>query len=899
MPLTSGQRLGPYEVVGVLGAGGMGEVYRARDTKLNREVAIKVLSASFVHDTERLARFTREAQTLAALNHPNIAQVYGLEGQDGREGQDKRQLALVMELVEGEDLSQRLARGAIPLDEVLPIARQIADALEAAHEQGIVHRDLKPANLKVKSDGTVKVLDFGLAKAVGPASSSSAGDPANSPTLTAQATQLGMILGTAAYMAPEQAKGRPADRRADIWAFGVVLYEMLTGRRAFEGDDLSEVLASVLKSEPAWTAVPIDTPPSVRRLLRRCLEKDPRRRLSSIGDARLELDEHEPATSAIMATAIAPAVRPSLLSRLWPALATLVVTAGVAAFMWPRSVTGSGDLARLSILPPPGSPVYPDSAAVAISPDGTMVAFLVGTVPQSASQLWVRSIDSLEAHRIADGDDARLPFWSPDSRRIGFFTSDKLKTIAVSGGRAAVLCDAPGGRGAAWAPSNVIIFAPDAGGPLYRVAANGGTPVPITTLDPARKEYSHRFPTFLPDGDHFLYAALPGKNGRFDIFAGSFSGGSRTFVASMESAPVYADPGWLLYAQQGMLTAQPFDAKRLRLTGDPAPLDDEPASVLEPVWSYTAGRPTSISSSGSLAYFSAPSTKTTAIWLDATGKTTGTLNVPPGYYDTVSISPDGTHAVLVRSTSPSESNLWLVDLARGGASPLSTGRGRNDSPIWSPDGTRVVFAADRDGPMDFFIKNVVDASAEQPFYRSDVLFKSPTVWSSDGQWIVAELLDRGTAQDIWLLPTTGGKEPKPFVRGPASERGLATSPDGHWMAYDSNETGRFQLYVQAFPEPGHKIQVSEEGASRAWWTRDGRQIVFADDKLQSVWRADIESGATLRVGAPRQVATLPPNVTAVDAMPDGQRFLAIVPERAGPGSVTVVRNWRAALEKKR
>jgi Tol biopolymer transport system component len=367
----------------------------------------------------------------------------------------------------------------------------------------------------------------------------------------------------------------------------------------------------------------------------------------------------------------------------------------------------------------------------------------------------------------------------------------------------------------------------------------------------------------------------------------------------MESAAVYAEPGWLLSARRGALVAQSFDAKSLKLMGDPVSLDDEPASVLDPVWSFTAGRPASISASGSLAYFSASSTNTAAIWLDGTGRMTGTLNVPPGYYDTVSISPDGTHAVLVRSTSPSESSLWLVDLARGGASPLSTGRGGNTNPTWSPDSTRVLFAADRDGPMDFYIKNVADASPEQPFYRSDLLFKSSTSWSSDGQWIILDQQGSGTAQDIWLLPASGSKELKPFLRSPATERGLSTSPDGHWIAYTSNETGRVQVYAQAFPEPGHKVQVSQDGASQGWWTRDGRQIVFVDDKRQSLWRVDVESGATLRVGTPRQVATLPPNVIAVDAMPDRQKFLAIVPERAGPGSVTVVRNWRAALGKKR
>jgi len=924
MPLAPGTPIGPYEILALLGAGGMGEVYRARDTRLNRDVAIKLLPESFANDAERLARFTREAQTLAALNHPNIAAIYGIEG-DGSllpPGETRPRLhALVMEVVEGEDLSAIIARGPVPLSDALAIARQIADALEAAHEQGIVHRDLKPANIKIKGargpsltrlpDGrreptlaasdfagcTVKVLDFGLAKALDPAGSSGA-DAMNSPTLTARATQMGMIIGTAAYMAPEQARGRSVDQRADIWAFGIVLFEMLTGQRAFPGDDISDVLASVLKTEPDWLALPASTPAPVRRLLRRCLEKDPRKRLSSIGDARLELDEHEPPTAAI--TPATPVARPSVVSRLWPALAGVVVTAVVAALIWPRShPVGPPELARLSVLAPAGAELYPDSATVAISPDGTMVAFVVGAVSRSEAQLWVRSLNSTAARRLDDGDGANLVFWSPDSRRIAFFTATKLKTIAASGGRAEVLCDAPGGRGGTWSPSNVIVYAPDAGGPLYRISASGGAPTPVTTIDASRKQYGHRFPSFLPDGTHFLYAALPGRNGTFDIFVGSLAGGSPTLVGAMESAPVYADPGWLLYARQGVLVAQPFDAAALKLTGEPTSLDDEPSAIMDPALSFTAGRPTSISQTGTLAYYSAPSINTTAEWYDAIGRKTGTLTLPAGHYESLSISPDGTHAVMVRSTSPSESTLWLADLSRGSASPLSSGPGRNDGPVWSPDGTRVVFSADREGPENLFIKTVADAAPEQPFFRSDAPFKGPTDWSPDGQWIVVTELDPVTAQNVWLLPAAGGAL-KPFVTGPTIDTGGRVSPDSRWLTYISNDTGRFQLFVQSYPVPGHKVQVSQSGAATGWWTRDGRQLVFLGDDLRGLWRVAVEPGpgGGLTVGTPVQMAELPPNILAVDAMPDRQRFLALAPERTGTGSITVVQNWRAALDKR-
>ena len=921
MTLTPGSRLGPYEVQGPLGAGGMGEVYRARDVTLNRDVAIKILPDLFAHDTDRVGRFTREAQTLAALNHPNIAQIYGIveapSSADGARG-GAHVHGLVMELIEGEDLAALITRGPMPIADALPIAKQIADALEAAHEQGIIHRDLKPANIKVRPDGAVKVLDFGLAKALDTASGAGA-DAMNSPTLTEFAprllrgsggasptphgygragTQMGVILGTAAYMAPEQARGKAVDRRADIWAFGVVLFEMLTGRRAFPGDDISDVLASVLKSDPEWNAVPAGTPPSVRRLLRRCLEKDPRKRLSAIGDARLDLDE--PDTPAAT-SATSGAVRPSLFTRLWPAIAGAAVTAVIAALLWTASRgTDPAGLARLSMLAPAGESLYPDSTGVAISPDGTMIAFLVGSVAKSGIQLWVRSLDSLVARRLEGGDGATLPFWSPDSRRIGFMTTDgKLKTMAASGGRAEVLCDAPNGRGAVWTKSNVILFAPDAGGPIYRIPSTGGTPTPVTKLDAARREYGHRFPALLPDGQHFLYASLPGKNGQFDIFAGSLMDDSRTFVGSMDASPVYADPGWLLFARQGVLTAQPFDAKRLTLTGDPVTLDDEPSAILDPATSFTAGRSTSISQNGALAYFSTPSPNNTAEWYDASGRKIGTLNIPAGHYETATISPDGTHAVLVRSTSPSESALWLVDLARASASPLTAGRGRNDSPVWSPDGTRIVFSADRNGPEDVFVKEVADASPEQPLYRSDVPFKGPGAWSPDGRWIVMTELDPVTAENIWLLPVPGGRELKPFVIGPRREMAGPVSPDGRWIAYVSDETGRIELYVQSFPVPGHKVQVSQAGATAAWWTRDGRQLLFIGDDLRSLWRVDVSPGATFGVGTPKLLAVFPPNIVSIDAMPDRQRFLALTPERIGTGSITVVQNWLAAVRQKR
>jgi Tol biopolymer transport system component len=896
--LSPGARLGSYEVIALLGTGGMGEVYRARDTRLNREVAIKVLPDLFAGDPERLGRFEREAQTLAALNHPNIAQVYGVvDLPSGGRG-------LVMECVDGEDLAHRLTHGHIPLDDALSIGRQIADALEAAHEHGIVHRDLKPANVVVRADGAVKVLDFGLAKAVAPAGAVS-GAALESPTFTAHATQFGLIVGTAAYMSPEQARGKAVDRRADIWSFGVLLYEMVTARRAFEGEEISDVLAAVLRQDIDWSALPANTPPRLRQLLERCLERDPKSRLRDIGEARVTIAKIESgapdSSSSVIAPVVTAASRSTWMRTAAVALGAALLTAAVILAVlrpWARSAAPPA-VARFSLLPPPGTQLYPDSTGVAISPDGTMVAFVVGGLSRSESQLWVRSLSSMTPRRLDDADGAMLPFWSPDGRRIGFFTNTKLKTIAVSGGRSDVLCDAPGGRGAAWNAANVIVFAPDASGPLYRISANGGSPTPVTSLDTAKKEYAHRFPTFLPDGDHFVYASLPGRNGQFEIYAGSLSGGtaSRTRIGAMESAPVYADPGSLLYSRQGVLVAQAFDPASLKLTGDPIQMDDEPSMVLDPAISFTSGRPVSVSATGALAYYSSPSVNTSAEWYDAEGRPLGPIDIPQGHYEHVTISPDGSHAVFVKSISPSESSLWLVDLNRGSAVPLSSGKGRNDSPVWSPDGTRVAVAADRDGPQNIYVKTVGDAAPEQPLFESAILFKIPASWSPDGEWISINQVDPSTAQNIWLLPAAGGAL-KLFYAGPIRDNPGPISPDGRWITYVSDETGRFQLYVQSFPTPGHRVQVSQSGAINMWWTPDSRQLLYLGDDMRTLWRVAVTpAGAVLSIGTPVKTGVLPPNIAWVSAMPDRQKFLALAPERTGTPSMTVVQNWRAALNR--
>ncbi len=567
MTLTPGTRLGLYEIVALLGEGGMGKVYRARDSKLKRDVAIKVLLPAVANDPDRLARFSREAQVLASLNHPNIAAIYGLEDAPSTGSGQADVRALVMELVEGPTLADRIAQGAIPIDDALPIAKQIAEALEAAHEQGIIHRDLKPANVKVRPDGTVKVLDFGLAKTLAPAGASATAE--NSPTISMHATQAGIILGTAAYMSPEQAAGKPVDKRSDLWAFGVVLLEMLTGKPVFTGETVSHVLAAVLRADPDWTRLPADTPASIRRLLRRCLEKDPKKRLSAMADARLELGERDD----VVVAAAPPSPK-------WRIAVAVVVGIALGAGLLPLALpllrpTPVHQMSRVSVMAPKGVRLKPDPAESAISPDGRLIVFTAVDTGKG-TQLWIRPLEALEAHPLAGAEHGILPFWSPDSRYVAFFADGKLKKVPASGGTVEVICDAPFARGGSWGTADVIVFAPTSSGPLMRVSTGGGEPKPVTALDAALGETGHRFPSFLPDGRHFLFAALPQKGRNFPLYVASLDGGAPQLVPSAQSSAVYSPPGYLLFASKDVLMAQPFDLGRLQVTGEPVAVSAAP-----------------------------------------------------------------------------------------------------------------------------------------------------------------------------------------------------------------------------------------------------------------------------------------------------------------------------------
>ncbi len=897
LSLTPGSRLGPYEVTALLGEGGMGQVYRATDTNLKRQVAIKVLPASLAGDVDRLARFQREAEVLAALNHPNIAQIYGLE-------KTPDVTALVMELVEGEDLSQRIAKGAIPIDEALPIAKQIAEALEAAHEQGIVHRDLKPANIKVRADGTVKVLDFGLAKALEAHASSATAD--NAPTITspAQMTGVGVILGTAAYMAPEQARGKAVDKRADIWAFGAVLFEMLTGKRAFPGEDLTDTLAAVVKLEPKWDAVSADVPARVRQVLRVCLQKDPRQRAQAIGDVRLALEgAFESAASPSTETAAA-----SSRGRR-PLIAALAgTTALIAAMAVPA-------LRHLRQTPPPAppetrvdlvTPATDNPTDFALSPDGRQIVFVAAG--DGASRLWRRSLATTTAQPLAGTDGALYPFWSPDGRSIGFFADGQLKRIELNGGAPQTVAPASGARGGTWNADGVILFAPNAAGPLLRVPASGGPPVAVTTL---AGQSSHRRPSFLPDGRHFLFYAQ-GTADTTGIYLGTLDAPDTHRLTVADAAGVYrASPsvpadGWLLWVRAGTLVAQRLDLTRAALTGDPVTLADPVATD-----AAVNGAAVSVSASGLVAYRTGAGSRRQLTWVDRSGQALGPLGAPDEHdLRYPSVSADGQRVVVAR-TVQGNMDLWLLDGAR--TSRFTFDAAVDRFPLWSPDGRRIAFDSNRAGTRDLYAKAASGADVEEVLMASPQT-KIPTDWSADGRFLLYFSIDPQTNRDLWVLPLEGDRTPRVFLKTPFDERNGTFSPDGRWVAYESNESGRSEIYVRPFTGPaasgasgsqvGGQWQVSTAGGIFPRWRRDGGELYYLAPDGAMMAAPVTVAGVTLAPGAP--VALFPTRVYGggmdiaqgrqYDVTRDG-RFLinTVLDEAAAP--ITLLMNWTPDAKK--
>jgi Tol biopolymer transport system component len=831
------------------------------------------------NDPDRMARFSREAQVLASLNHPHIAQIYGLEEAGAA-------YALVMELVEGPTLADRIAQGPIPLDEALPIATQVAEALEAAHAQGIIHRDLKPANIKVRPDGTVKVLDFGLAKALD-APGAYGGSATMSPTLSIHATQLGIILGTAAYMAPEQARGGQCDRRADIWAFGVVLFEMLTGTRLFEGETVSDTLAQVLTKRPDLTQVPVQ----VRRLLGACLEKDPKRRLHAMGDAQLLLDEAPSAVTGSGTRTVAARFLP------WSIAIGSVVAAFALAFIHFREAAPPEERSVTFQIQPPGKSTI---ETFRLSPDGRHLAIIVNE--ERRSRLWIRRLDLLEAQPIPGTEGANFPFWSPDSAFIGFAADRKLKKIAVGGGPPQTLSEVSGtglARGT-WGADSVIVFAPGGGVPLMRVPAAGGIPVPVTKLAGGE---NHINPQFLPGGRRFLYTVIGGKPETNGVHVGAVEGMSPIRLLLAESSAAFAPPrvpggsGHLLFGRDNTLLAQPFDADRLRVTGESFP-------VVGDVGSFGPGgrvaRAFSVSDNGVLAY--SAGTEGTGVgelfWVDQTGKQMESAG-PPGTYANVQLAPDDKKIAFDRRQDQPVSDIWVLDLVRGVPTRLTFEPAVDNLPIWSPDGLRVLFASRRSGAFNLYVKPSTGAGQEQLLIRMDTFNGWATDWSRDGRFILYRRPGIQTRQDLWIAPQSAGQEPFPYLQSPFDEGEGRFSPDGHWIAYVSNESGREEVYVQAFPLSSEKWQISTSGGSDPNWRKDGTALFYlaADRTLMAV--AVNQSGTTFEPGVPKPLFVVPGNLRSRSyaVAGDGRRFLVRSPvDAAAAIPITVVLNWQASLE---
>ncbi len=800
MTLSPGTRLGPYTIVSALGAGGMGEVYRATDTSLKRQVAIKVLPAAVSGDPDRLVRFQREAELLAALNHPNIAHIYGLERQDARDGPDRRTTAfIVMELVEGEELAQRIARGAMPIADALPIAQQIAEALEAAHERGIVHRDLKPANIKITPDGTVKVLDFGLAKATAPADSGHGEELTASPTVMSPAmTGVGVILGTAPYMSPEQARGRAVDRSADIWAWGCILFEMLAGRRAFDGADITEIIAAIVRGEPDWSRLPDDTPPGIRRLLRRCLEKSPQRRPADIRDARFALEDGHVESPQVPARAI-PSKRTERLA--WTA-ALILCVAGAGAVAWRsggRTPAAPREI-RAEITTPPSN----ELASLAISPDGEKLVFVA--VSEGRPRLWLRSLITGEARALSGTDGSMFPFWSPDSHSIGFFADGRLYSIDVDGGALSAVARVPVPAGGTWSREGVILFTIVPDGPILRVSATGGAADAVPGSDTLQG--GNRFPQFLPDSRHYLYfVAEPAIRG---VYVGTLDGPERRRLINVDSAAVFAPPSHLLFVRAGTLFAQEFDTAGLALRGEATPLANGVAV------DTTGGAAVSASSVGSFVYRTGAANRQRQLaWFDRSGAQIGDP-LPPDADNPINpaLSPDGRRVLLSR-TVQGNADIWMLDVDRRGALTRLTSVSTPDIyPSWSPDGTRMVYgASDSKQGFGIYVKPVTTAGESARLEASGQAI--PADWSRDGRFVLyRNQVVQGEGQDLLALPLDGNRKPIAVAQTPADERTGQFSPDSKWVAFESNESGRYEIYVQAFPVPLAKTLVSTGAAGR-------------------------------------------------------------------------------------
>ena len=817
MALDPGTRIGVYQIEFRLGAGGMGEVYRARDTKLGRDVAIKILPSDFADNPERIARFQREAQVLAALNHQHIAQVYGFE--EGPAAPGHRVRALVMELVEGSTLADRLARGPIPIDEALPLACQIAEALHAAHDKGITHRDLKPANVALTLDGNVKVLDFGLAK---PDGSGGTRAVAESPTITSPAlvTSIGTILGTAAYMSPEQAKGRVADKRSDVWAFGCVLYEMLTGTRAFAGGTVPETLALVLTEEPDWLALPSGLPTVVRTLLEGCLAKDPRKRVADVSVAEFLLAERNASRLSGQVPVRPYAPRRERLAWAAGLIAVASAAGGLTAIYLSKPV-GDPPSIRFSMAAAPGRSISPAGINVGlVSPDGGRVVLPVTPLAGGPVRLAIRALASdVESFQELQGTDgANSPFWEPNGRFVAFLADGKLKRINVAGGPTQTVCELSGLGGGTWNRDNVIVFSAGTG-PLFRVSADGGPPAQLTTLDPKRQETAHRHPSFLPGGRHFLYAATA-TSAETMVYVGSLDQDMKVPVVQSDTGAIFAE-GYLLFVRQSTLLALPFDLDGLKTSGDPVVVAQNISNTRN-----TASASFSAADKGVLSYWAVSQVPTQLTWVSRTGELLERVGQPADQTG-LELSPDGKRvAVSVYDPSRHSRDIWIHDFARNQRTRLSSSVGDGWSSSWSPAGDRIAFSARRTGLLDLYQIPTNGEGGEQELGTEVGNNRYVSSWSADFLLYQTGRSRSRTGNDIWALPMSGDVTPRPFLRTSANENSARFSPDGRWVAFTSDESGREEVFVVPFPGPGGRIPISNEGGrSPRWRQRRHRDLL--------------------------------------------------------------------------